>query len=432
MPVGVRDRGLHGAHDVVETRCRVAIDRRARHRVDRSRDRRSRSTPATWRATSMFTGPGDCSIRISSREVEAARGIGNPGPIWGTSLTAPVYGPWFEGTVAVTGVSGFLGQRLLPLLDAIPDVDAHRRTRRARSGAARPQARVPPRRHPRHRSRAVPARRGHGRAPRRDRRPDARRSPVDPRQRRRHAARARGREPRRRAQGRAAVEHGGLRRVGEQSGADHRRRAAAPESRLSPRDPRRRVRTPARASGRTARTVASRPACASLRSSARGRARCSPQAATGHPPVILRAPRRRPCRSCTSTTSAARARLAVEQSISTGVYNVAADGWLASEDADALLPRRHLPGIPYEAAERVLQVHVGQRARRRAARDRSRTSCIRGSSRTTASEDAGWKPRHSNDEAILLASPAPVEQQAAVDRGRGRVRHGRAAARRGG
>ena len=51
----------------------------------------------------------------------------------------------------------------------------HRRTRRARSGAPRAQARVPPRRHPERRSHAVPPGRRHRRAPRRDRRADARR-----------------------------------------------------------------------------------------------------------------------------------------------------------------------------------------------------------------------------------------------------------------
>jgi hypothetical protein len=97
--------------------------------------------------------------------------------------------------------------------------------------------------------------------------------------------------------------------------------------------------------------------------------------------------------------------LAVEQSLA-GVYNVASDGWLASEDADALHPRRHIPGIPYEAAERVLQVMWGSGLGDAppaivpylahpwvVANDRIR--------------DAGWAPSHSNEEAILLASPAP-------------------------
>ena len=81
------------------------------------------------------------------------------------------------------------------------------------------------------------------------------------------------------------------------------------------------------------------------------------EAATGHPPVILRAPGA-PVQVVHVDDVASALLLAVEQSLA-GVYNVASDGWLASEDADALHPRRHLPGIPYEAAERVLQVMWG-------------------------------------------------------------------------
>ncbi len=128
------------------------------------------------------------------------------------------------------------------------------------------------------------------------------------------------------------------------------------------------------------------------------------QAATGHPPVILRAPGA-PVQVVHVDDVASALLLAVEQSLA-GVYNVASDGWLASEDADALHPRRHLPGIPYEAAERVLQVMWGSGLGDAppaivpylaypwvVANDRIR--------------DAGWVPSHSNEEAILLASPAP-------------------------
>ena len=82
-------------------------------------------------------------------------------------------------------------------------------------------------------------------------------------------------------------------------------------------------------------------------------ARCSPRPRPGTPPVRVRGTRRRRCRSCTSTTSRAALALAVEQSISTACYNVAADGWLASERRGALLPAPALPGVPDELAERV-------------------------------------------------------------------------------
>ena len=76
--------------------------------------------------------------------------------------------------------------------------------------------------------------------------------------------------------------------------------------------------------------------------------------ATGRPPVALRnaaAPVQ-----VAHVDDVARALLiAIEQSLP-GVYNVASDGWLAAEDANALHPRRHLPALPPEAAARMLQV----------------------------------------------------------------------------
>ncbi len=88
-----------------------------------------------------------------------------------------------------------------------------------------------------------------------------------------------------------------------------------------------------------------------------------------------------------------------------GVFNVAADGWLSHEEASALLPRRRMPGLPYEAAQRVLgalwSTGLG---------DAPPTmipylvhSWVVANDRL---KEAGWEPRHSNDEAILLSSPA--------------------------
>ncbi|HWS45971.1 MAG TPA: NAD-dependent epimerase/dehydratase family protein [Acidimicrobiia bacterium] len=88
-----------------------------------------------------------------------------------------------------------------------------------------------------------------------------------------------------------------------------------------------------------------------------------------------------------------------------GAYNVAADGWLEHDEARALLPVRRTPPLPAELAERVLAaawatglgdappsvlpylVHPYV-----VANDRLK--------------QAGWKPGHSNDETILLATGA--------------------------
>jgi UDP-glucose 4-epimerase len=83
-----------------------------------------------------------------------------------------------------------------------------------------------------------------------------------------------------------------------------------------------------------------------------------------------------------------------------GTYNVAADGWLGTDDARALLPRSLLPALPAELLERALArlwasglgdipptvlpylVHPWV-----VANDRLRA--------------AGWRPKHTNEEAII-------------------------------
>jgi nucleoside-diphosphate-sugar epimerase len=125
-------------------------------------------------------------------------------------------------------------------------------------------------------------------------------------------------------------------------------------------------------------------------------------AVAGHPPVVVRgaAP---PVQVVHVDDAAGALALAATDELP-GTYNVAADGWLSHEDAVALAARRHLPGIPYDAAERYLGVlwatglgdappsvlpylvHPWVVANDRLKR-------------------AGWVPRHSNEEAILLAAP---------------------------
>jgi nucleoside-diphosphate-sugar epimerase len=83
-----------------------------------------------------------------------------------------------------------------------------------------------------------------------------------------------------------------------------------------------------------------------------------------------------------------------------GTYNVAADGWLGTDDARALLPRSLLPPLPAELLDRALArlwvsglgdipptvvpylVHPWV-----VANDRLRA--------------AGWRPNHTNEEAII-------------------------------
>ena len=87
-----------------------------------------------------------------------------------------------------------------------------------------------------------------------------------------------------------------------------------------------------------------------------------------------------------------------------GVFNVAADGWLTSEEAAALMPARRVPGVPYEIAERVLTAtwNTGWGDAPPAVLPYLVHPWVVANDRIKA---MGWKARHANDEAILLGSP---------------------------
>jgi UDP-glucose 4-epimerase len=83
-----------------------------------------------------------------------------------------------------------------------------------------------------------------------------------------------------------------------------------------------------------------------------------------------------------------------------GTYNVAADSWLSTDDARALLPRSVLPPLPAELLERILRRVWGSGLGEIppsvvpylvnpwvVANDRLKA--------------AGWRPRHTNEEAIV-------------------------------
>ncbi len=126
-------------------------------------------------------------------------------------------------------------------------------------------------------------------------------------------------------------------------------------------------------------------------------------AAIGHPPVRVRGAAS-PVQVVHVDDAAAALEVAVDKDLD-GAYNVAADGWLTAEEAAALLPGRRRPGVPYQLAERVLRA-----AWATGIGDAPPTSLpyfvhpwVVANDRLRA---AGWKPGHSNDEAILLATPS--------------------------
>jgi nucleoside-diphosphate-sugar epimerase len=87
-----------------------------------------------------------------------------------------------------------------------------------------------------------------------------------------------------------------------------------------------------------------------------------------------------------------------------GAYNVASDGWLTHEDAMAIVGRRQLPGLPYEAAQRILSVlwATGLGDAPPSVLPYFVHPWVVANDRIKL---AGWQPRHTNEEAILLASP---------------------------
>jgi nucleoside-diphosphate-sugar epimerase len=89
-----------------------------------------------------------------------------------------------------------------------------------------------------------------------------------------------------------------------------------------------------------------------------------------------------------------------------GAYNVAADGWLSYEDAGALLAGRRMPALPLSLAARVLGISwtTGLGDAPPSLLPYLVHPFVVANDRI---ESAGWKPRHSNEEALLLAGGVP-------------------------
>jgi len=88
-----------------------------------------------------------------------------------------------------------------------------------------------------------------------------------------------------------------------------------------------------------------------------------------------------------------------------GAFNAACDGWLEADEAAALWPNRRPPGIPYELAERYLKAtfNTGISDTPPEALPYYVHPWVTANDRLKA---RGWKPTHSNDEAILLSTPS--------------------------
>ena len=89
-----------------------------------------------------------------------------------------------------------------------------------------------------------------------------------------------------------------------------------------------------------------------------------------------------------------------------GAYNVSADGWLSYEEAGALLPGGRMPALPAGLATRVLALtwSTGLGDAPPALVPYLMHPWVVANDRL---KGAGWKPIHSNEEALLLATGAP-------------------------
>ncbi|HEV7523652.1 MAG TPA: NAD-dependent epimerase/dehydratase family protein [Acidimicrobiia bacterium] len=108
-----------------------------------------------------------------------------------------------------------------------------------------------------------------------------------------------------------------------------------------------------------------------------------------------------------------------------GAYNVAADGWLAYEEAGAFLPGGRMPAVPLALATRLLTVSwaTGLGDAPPALVPYLVHPFVVANDRL---KSAGWKPRHSNDEALLLATSARERNNLALLAGAGAVGAGTA------
>jgi nucleoside-diphosphate-sugar epimerase len=108
-----------------------------------------------------------------------------------------------------------------------------------------------------------------------------------------------------------------------------------------------------------------------------------------------------------------------------GAYNVAADGWLSYEEAGALLPGGRLPALPAALATRVLTMSwaTGLGDAPPALVPYLTYPFVVANDRL---KHAGWKPQHSNDEALLLATGPSQLQLVPLLAGAGAVTAGAA------
>ena len=132
------------------------------------------------------------------------------------------------------------------------------------------------------------------------------------------------------------------------------------------------------------------------------------RAAVGRPPAVVRgyAP---PVQVVHVDDVASAIAHAIEQRLE-GVYNVAADGWLDHDDAIAVAPHRRPPAVPYDMAHKALSAMwasgVGD-----APPEVLPYVMHSWAISNELLKSTGWSAKHTNEEAILLAGDPDVRRR---------------------
>lgn len=136
-----------------------------------------------------------------------------------------------------------------------------------------------------------------------------------------------------------------------------------------------------------------------------GRVSLLARAAVGGAAVGIREAGSRPVQVVSVDDAASAILLAALEPLE-GVYNVAADSWLSAEDAASLVGHRPRPALPPEVAQRTLAAlwSTGLGDAPPAVVPYLRHPFVIANDRLKA---AGWIPRHTNEEAMLLSSEQP-------------------------
>jgi len=131
----------------------------------------------------------------------------------------------------------------------------------------------------------------------------------------------------------------------------------------------------------------------------------------GHPPIRIRGAA--PPVQFVHVDDVVAALVLVVRTDAPGVFNVAADGWLSAEDALALMPKRVAVSLPAQLAQRALHAtwSTGFGDVPPSILPYLEHPWVVANDRL---KQLGWAPSHSNEEALIAAFPAPSDASSGI------------------